>query len=229
MSQIVNLFTKFVEYYGETAALILIIIVIIVYGAYILLKNYSSIITSYLEKRWSDKDKKHTEAAIHRKTITPKIRTELLELAQEIKADRVLVFEFSNGSSNLVGLPFLYMSATCEVITPGTTPVSAQYQKLNTAILAEFLEKLEDRGYFYVENIEECKDTFPVLYNFMKPNGVHSALFYSLYGVDNTIGFIVATTIKDHTFTRDVGLSRIAGVVQIVSSLLNFDTLHENL
>jgi hypothetical protein len=121
------------------------------------------------------------------------------------------------------------MSATCEVVTPNTTAVSSQYQKINTAIVAEFLERLDEKGYYYAKNIEECKNTCPVLYSFMKPNGVHSALFYSLYGVNDTIGFIVATTVRDHEFSRDVSLPRVAGTAQIVSSLLNFDTLHDNL
>lgn len=121
------------------------------------------------------------------------------------------------------------MSATCEVVTPNTSAVSSQYQKINTAIVAEFLERLDEKGYFYVRDIEECKENCPVLYSFMKPNGVHSALFYSLYGVNDTIGFVVVTTIKDHEFSREVSLPRVAGTAQIISSLLNFDTLHEKL
>lgn len=229
MTEIFNLFTKIVEHYGQTAAFGTLIVTVIVYGVYLLLKNYSSLIKTYLENKLADKQKEHATAALHRKNIAPKIRSELLYLAQEIKADRVLVFEFSNGSSNLVGLPFLYMTATYEVITPGTATVSTQYQRVNTAIVAEFLEALESKGYFYARNIDEIKETFPVAYNLMKPNGVHSALFYTLYGVDDTIGFIVATTVKQHEFTREDTLPRIAGTAQIVSSLLNFDSLHENL
>jgi len=229
MTELLDLFTKIVEYYGQTVATIIVVIVVIMSGVFFLLKNYSSIVIKFLENRWKEKEDKHTSAAKHRKNITPKIRCELSQLAQEIKADRILVFEFSNGSSNLVGLPFLYMSATCEVVTAGTVAVSVQYQKINTAIVAEFLENLDERGYYYAKNIEECKETCPVLYSFMKPNDVHSALFYSLYGVDDTIGFMVATTIKNREFSREVSLPRVAGTAQIISSLLNFDKLHDKL
>lgn len=229
MTEIFALFNKIVEQYGQTAALSTLIVTVIVYGVYLLLKNYSSLIKTYLENKLEDKNKEHATAALHRKNIAPKIRSELLDLAQEIKADRVLVFEFSNGSSNLVGLPFLYMTATYEVITPGTATVSTQYQRVNTAIVAEFLEVLESKGYFYTKNIDEIKEAFPVTYNLMKPNNTHSALFYSLYGLNDTIGFIVATTVKQHEFTRDDTLPRIAGTAQVVSSFLNFDSMHENL
>ena len=229
MTDLLNLFSKIVEYYGQTAAIVIVVIVVIIDGGFLLLKNYSSIVLKFLETRWKEKEDRHTFAAKHRKNITPKVRAELSELAQEIKADRVLVFEFSNGSSNLVGLPFLYMSATCEVVTHNTPSVSSQYQKINTAIVAEFLERLDEKGYYYVKDIEECKVNCPVLYSFMKPNGVHSALFYSLYGVDDTIGFVVATTVNEREFSREVSLPRVAGTAQIISSFLNFDTLNDKL
>lgn len=229
MTELLEIFNKLVEYYGKEAALFIVLVLIIVYGVYLILKNYSSIVKKFLMEYLEEKNKKHSDGAQHRKSVSPKIRTEILEVAEEIKADRVLVFEFSNGTSNLVGLPFLYVSATYEVTTPGTPPVALQYQKINAAIMAEFLEELEEKGYYYVRDISEAKEKYPILYNFMAPNGAHSALFYTLYGVNNTIGFVVATTIKDKEFTRSDALPKIAGAAQIISSLLNFDTLHEKL
>ena len=67
-------------------------------------------------------------------------------------------------------LIFLYTSATCEVITPGTSSVAHLYQKTNTSLLAEFLEKLDEAGYYLIDDLEEVRETLPVVYNFMKPN-----------------------------------------------------------
>lgn len=229
MTELINLFNKLVDHYGYEAALSIAILIGILYGGYLLLKTYSSTIKKYLELKLDEGSKKHADGAVYRKNISPKVRAEILELAEEIRADRVLVFEFSNGTSNLVGLPFLYVSATYEVTTPGTAPVALQYQKVNAAIIAEFLEKLEEKGYYYVKDIEDSKEEFPILYSFMHPNNAHSVLFYTLYGVNNTIGFVVATTVNKKTFTREDSLPKIAGSAQIISSLLNFDTLHEKL
>ena len=229
MPDLLEVFNKLVEYYGKDAAGFIVILFIIMYGVYLLLKNYSSVIKKYIEELLDEKSKKHSDGTIHRKNVSPKIRSEIMELAAEIKADRVLVFEFSNGTSNLVGLPFLYVSATYEVTTPGTPAVSLQYQKINSAIIAEFIEELEDKGFYYVKDITEAKDKYPILYDFMKPNNVHSALFYTLYGVNDTIGFVVATTVKDKEFTRADSLPRIASAAQIISSLLNFDTIHDKM
>jgi len=229
MTWLIELFEKIIEYYGQTAAGIVMVVVIIIYGVYLVMKNYSSLIKTYLEQKLHDKDRIHAEAALHRKNITPKIRKELLELAEEVGADRALVFEFSNGNTNLVGLPFLYVSATCEVVTPGTSPVSSQYQKINTSIVAEFLEQLEDKSYYYVSNLKEMKDNSMFVYSLMKQNNVNSALFYSLYSTPSVIGFVVVTTVGNNSFTREKALPRIACSAQLISGYLNFNKMHEEL
>jgi hypothetical protein len=223
MLELLELINSIINKYEGAAASTMIIVASLLYGMHYLVKNYSTSIKSYLQKSVDDKTKHHEEAAQHRKNIMPVIREEISQLAKEIGADRVLVFEYSNGSSNLVGLPFLYMTATNEVVTPGTASVFANYQRINTCIVAEFLERLEDKGYFYIENIEEIKNVYPMIYNFMAPNSAKTALFYSLYGIKGTIGFIVATTVHESSFKRDVGLPRIAQTAQQVSTLLNFN------
>lgn len=229
MTELIQLIEKIIENYGQTTAIILIFVIVLLYLGYLIVKNFPSLVENFIKKHFDKKNQAHVEAAQHRKNVTPKIRSELSEVAKEVNADRALLFEYSNGSSNLIGLPFLYTSATCEVVTAGTSPVSYQYQKINTALIAEFLEKLEDKGYFYIKNLEEIQQTHPVLYNFMHPNNVNSALFYTVYGVNDTIGFVVVTTIGENSFTREDALPKVAGVAQIISSLLNFDTLHEKL
>ena len=159
----------------------------------------------------------------------PEIRKILSNLAIETLADRALLFEFSNGTSNLVGLPFLYMTATCEVVKPNVSQVAQNYQRTNSALIAEFLEKLEEKGYFFIDDIESIKTSHPVIYNFMHPNGVKCALFYALYGVNDTIGFIVISTVNNHCFYRQDALPRVAEVAQIISSLLNFDKIQKEL
>lgn len=51
MTDLLNLFSKIVEYYGQTAAIVIVVIVVIIYGGFLLLKNYSSIVIKFLENR----------------------------------------------------------------------------------------------------------------------------------------------------------------------------------
>lgn len=228
MTELLKTFQMIVEYYGQTGATIILVVLIIVYSVYIINENYSSLIKKYLENKILEKELLHEKATQYRKTVTPKIREELCKLAEEVHADRVLVFEYSNGTSNLIGLPFLYASATCEVLSRGTFPISQNYQKINTSIIASFLEELEDKGYLYISNVEDIKHTSPILYNFLIPDKVNTILFYTLVGVNNNIGFVSVATINDNTFTREKVLPRIAFSAQKISSLLNFDEIHKN-
>lgn len=229
MLEFFELITSIIKQYEGNVAYAMVIVASILYGIRYIVKNYSFSLRDYLEHSLNEKDKKHKEALKHRKNIMPVIRDEITKLAQEIGADRVLICEFSNGNSNVVGLPFLYMTATNEVTTPSTPTVAHSFQRINTCMFADFLELLEDKTYVYIENLEEVRHIFPTLYNMLNPNGTKTVLFYSLYGVSGPIGFLSASTISNRNFTKDVGLPRIAQVAQKISTLLNFNEWHERL
>ena len=143
----------------------------------------------------------------------------LQDLAEHTCADRALVFEYSNGSSNLVGLPFIFVSAAAEVVTPGTPPVSLQYQRINIALISRFLSDLEKEGYIFMEHFEDIKEKYPIIYSLMKPNGVNSALFYAIHGIDDVVGFMVLTTVTDELLCKRDSLHETAKAAQIISSM----------
>jgi len=228
MVELINFIREIAKDYGDFTVLILIIAAISGYVFYWLYKNFPKTVKNVYKDHIEENKKEHTIATNYRKQITPKVRSLLSTLAEETKADRALLIEFSNGTSNLVGLPFLYLSATIEVVRPGVSLVSQCYQRTNVSLLADFIEHLEKVNYFYVENIEELKETYPIVYGFMAPNGVKSALFYSIYDDQDAIGFVVVTTVKD-TFARKDVLPKAASVAQAMSVLLNFDKMKEEL
>jgi len=157
------------------------------------------------------------------------IQKTLKKLVEDTGTNRALLFEYSNGSSNLVGLPFLYLTATAEVMTVGTKPVAHKYKKLNTTIIADFLEELETKGYLYIEDLEEIRDTMPVVYGLIGKGNMGSLLCYSLSGVNTNIGFISVSVKKPSNFKRDEVLSTVAASAQVLSTYLNFDDIYEGL
>jgi len=225
MTELFNVINEMIQAFGPKIAATIIILVVVVYLINLITKNYLSTIKKFFEDRLNKANKQHANAILHRKKITPQVRKELSNLAETLNIDRALLFEFSNGNSNLVGLPFLYITATCEVIRAGSSPIAQNYQRMNTLILASFLEKLEEKGYFYTSDIEDVKEEFPTLYVLLKPDGVKSAMFYSLYGVDDTIGFVMIATIGDKKLCKEPAIAKISCASQIISSLLNFDKL----
>lgn len=227
MGDVFNFFTHIAENYGITFAVLFLLIILILFGLYFIVKTFPNLIKDYIEKKLLDTSVSHAKGTIKRKNIAPQITKILSDLLVETNGDRALLFEFSNGTSNLAGLPFLFISATSEALSSGTSSVSHIYQRINISLFAKFIIDLEKESYFYTEDIDLIEKEYPFVYNFMHPNGVKSALFYSIYGVEDTLGFILVTSVNDKSFTRKDTLPKIAESAQVISSLLNLEDINE--
>ena len=189
--------------------------------------SIGKIIDQRLSKKIEDQKTTHKQGNKLRKQFSQNVQEILQDLAEHTNANRALVFEFSNGTSNLVGLPFLFMSAAAEVVTPGTALIGQMYQRMNTSIVANFLADLEDKGFVYVPDLSTAPEEHKVLTYFMLPNDVKSALFCSIQGIDEAIGFLVITTAmpseKSINICKALPLLRKAS--QKIGSMLNFEFL----
>lgn len=229
MEGVFQFFKTIAENYGTTFAVVFLLLLLILYGLYFIIKTFPDVIRDYIEHKLLENKGSHTKGAIKRKNISPRITKILSDLLVDTHGDRALLFEFSNGNSNLAGLPFLFLNATSESLAVGVHSVSHNYQRINMSLFADFIVELEDKSYFYAADIEEVVTKYPFIYNMMKPNGVKSMLFYSIYGVEDTLGFIVLTTVKDKTITRQDTLPAVAEAAQMISALLNLENLEEQI
>lgn len=228
MEGLFQFFKHIAENYGASFAIGFLIIILILLGVYFMIKTFPDVIREYIRTKLLEDQVRHSRGTIRRKNVSPEIQKILSTLLKETGGDRALLFEFSNGKSNLAGLPFLFINATSESLSIGTSSVAHLYQRINLSLFANFVQELEEHSYFYVENVEEIKDTYPFIYNFVKPNGVKSMLFYSIYGVEDTLGFIALTSTRK-TFLRKDTLPKIAETAQMISSLLNLDDLDKKI
>ena len=151
----------------------------------------------------------------------------LSDLILDTGANRALLFEFSNGTSNLAGLPFLFVNATSESVSFNTSSVANSYQRINICLMADFIFELETKGYYHVDNIEEIKTIYPALYSLFKQDNVTSVTAYAIYGVNDLIGYIIIHSVNGKILTRGEVLPQVAEAAQRVSALLNFDDLEE--
>lgn len=231
MEHIIEFLMYLVVNHGIWSTIVFILVSIIPSVAIIYIIFSKSALGKFIDIRLSEQLEKEKQAHLEgnriRKQFTEEVQDILTELATSTGADRALVFEYSNGTSNLVGLPFLFTSAAAEVVTANTPRVSHTYQRINLSIAAEFLVALEKEGAIYIEDLSKVKDQYPMLTHFMLPNGVKSALFYSLEGVDEPIGFIVITTTIQNgkTLTKSCCLHDIARAAQRIGAMLNFNEL----
>ncbi len=198
--------------------------------AYIIFINSPSgkVVDKRIAQKIKDDKTAHKIGNCLRKQFAQNVKNILQELAEDTQSDRALVFEYSNGTKNLVGLPFLYTSAVAEVSVPELNPISHRYQKINLSLLSGFIHKLEDEGSVYIEDMEEIRMEYPIMYELFKPTLTKSAMFYALQGVDEIIGFVMITKV-DSAIGKKHSLTEIAKSAQLISSMLNFEELHKGI
>lgn len=122
----------------------------------------------------------------------------------------------------------MFISATYETLSFRAPSVAHLYQRINVSLLADFILDLEDNNFFYTGNIEELRNSSPFIYNTLKTSGAKSAIFYSIYGVNNKLGLVALTSITK-VFDKNEVLPAIAEASQRISSLLNFEELEEDI
>lgn len=229
MEIIYQFFKHISENYGTTFAILFLIIVIILFGLYFVVKTFPDVIKTYIEHKMLENKDAHRKGTIKRKNISPSIMKILSDLIIETKSDRAILFEFSNGTSNLAGLPFLFINATCESLSFGSTSTAHLFQRVNVSLFANFILDLEDTNYYFVNDIEELKNTCPYIYSALYSSGVKSAVFYSIYGVNEKLGFIMVGSNKENFFEKAKVFPDIVGASQRISALLSFEDLEETI
>lgn len=186
-----------------------------------------------LDKKMAEKEEADKKSHLHgnrlRKEFTINVQQILQGLAEETDANRAIIFEFSNGTNNLVGLPFMFMTAAAEVASPGLPLMSPRHQRLNTSIIANFLARLEKDESIYVNRNTVIPEDYMVMEQIMKRADLDSMLFYSIQGMDEAIGFLVVATTKSsgQTLNMTKALLSMSKAAQKISSMINFEEIQK--
>lgn len=105
---------------------------------------------------------RHNELIDKRLEINSKIKNAIEAFRQKVDADRVYIFEYHNGESNLNGLPFAKVSATYEILKPGVSSYKSRLQGIPSGLILEFNQNLLTNKQISVPNISDYKDIDPV-------------------------------------------------------------------
>lgn len=160
--------------------------------------NVGKSLDKKIAERLSENKKTHIKGNKIRRIFEESVKDNLTDLAKVTCADRALVLEYSNGVSNLVGVPFLYATATAEVITPGTDIVSAQYQRIPLNLFSGFIYKIEREGFIFISDLESIKCEYPILYKMLKENEVREIAFAAIQGEDEVVGIVVVSSVREN-------------------------------
>jgi hypothetical protein len=161
---------------------IMVLFIVIAVGQFVF--NPEGIIERYEEIN----EKRHTESVIKRLENEPEIRRNLIELKNELNADRVYVLETHNGGSNLAGLPFLYVDLTYAEPKSSLTWLESEYKNVRLSRYPWATELYQNS--FYSEPVEYLKELDPELYLRLKAEDVSYMAAIMMYGSSNPSGVI---------------------------------------
>lgn len=219
-------------------AFIITIFILVALFKYFLsnLKNYNTLI----EKMLVDENKKNQELyedMISRITLhVPSeeenkklsklqivIDKELKSLLVELKASRVALVRYHNGSHDLNKHSFLKMSVTNEQYQVEEEPLMTVFKDQFRSLFSEAIPLVERNGEFSVENIENLKDIDSSMYCFMKNRGDVQAFHYAVHNCDGmVVGYLVViysvrTTERN---TKEVIIPKMRQVTNVIERLM---------
>lgn len=164
--------------------------------------------------------KRHTEAVIKRLENEPDIRRNLIELRNEINADRVYVLETHNGGTNLAGLPFLYVDLTYAEPKSSLAWLETEYKNVRLSRYPWATELYQNS--YYSEYVDYLKDIDPELYFRLTSEDVTYMAAIMMYGRNNPSGVIgVVYTSEDKMPSKDEIRKALIKYSSILSPMFN--------
>lgn len=159
-------FNKFVLTFKKNGLLYTTIILLLFILTFTLIINpirIDSIVEEQIEKHYSqtkDEEQKQKSENDVKRIKADEIITPLLEdIQSKFKLDRVILFESHNNTENIAHCPFLFFSATYEVINTDDYDVdyisdSFQRQYTNNFLCNEVMTMLRHKDYLYYDSLQ---------------------------------------------------------------------------
>jgi hypothetical protein len=109
-------------------------------------------------KKKTDQEK-HDRLTNVRADVSYQVQLLIERTLMETHADRIMVMEFKNGSANICGLPFIFMSCTYETFTDNLLPIADRMKDKHISHYPTFLTELQTHPYVIL-NINDRDDKY---------------------------------------------------------------------
>lgn len=216
MDKIIPVIIQVFETYGIAAVVIIVAIIILWIFSKKIIDKLSDMVVERL-------DKIHKQSLEARKKNTPKLKEQLNNLLLDTEANRILLFEYHNGGSNLTGMQFLHSSVTMEVDKFTTAPIGLLINDVHLSMIPNLVSDLSKSSIIYIKDMEEVREKYPYFYNVFTNNGSKQVMFCAIEGIKNSIGFL-CLLFNGKTPIDDMHISNILNKnLQKISTMLDFN------
>lgn len=166
----------------------LVITALVLYGAIRLMNIY----IKKLEAASSPNKEKqrHIELLELRKTVDKTVNLILERALIRSGSDRVFIFEFHNGGENVLGLPFLRMTNTYEVVDTGIIPQKFNLQAMSLSMYSALISKIIEKTYIVLRVDQREPDIPAIVYETLIAQGIHTCVLVRILDPrDRPIGY----------------------------------------
>lgn len=178
---------------------------ILTYTAYILgvisIVNWKSI-TSEINNYVKDVNRiRHDKSLTIRHETDLKIYPLLVELRSRIGADRAIFLEFHNTVTNLMGIPFRFLTLSQHDESYHTGFNIDKYKSINSSVLTGFLSSLSVRSFLKVDDLDAFKIEYGTAYETLNNSDAKALCYMYLTGGDKPLGILILEWNRDQNYS----------------------------
>lgn len=189
-------------------------------------KELVSLIINALDQKDARDQKKHSEAAEYRKLVIRKCNEFAGEIMKELDADRVVIYDYCNGSQSLSGIPFLHYRTIAEKERDSKYKKIKEGEKTDIGSLGNFLLDLEKQQIIKIRNIKLVEDKYPELSYYMQYKHKYKGVWANIIGGKSSLGFISITFNSNKKVDYDKTSKLLYLYSQKISNLLDYSNIN---
>lgn len=160
-----------------------------------MLFNYKTILRDCIELVSEISESIHSDKMKLRDELLSELGPILTDFRSNVRADRILYFEYHNSKENLIGIPFKYLELVRQSQSYSVQPAREDlYQNMNTGMITNLYEdiKLGNLVYCSGQDDVDFHSKYPGIYNiFNIRDGAKKFIFISIPGINTPVGLVV--------------------------------------
>lgn len=170
--------------------------------------NYKTLIKDCIEIVADISAELHAQKMELRDQLLAEIYPILSEFRSDVKADRVLYFEYHNSKENLIGIPFKYVELVRQSSKYSIAPVNQEkYKNINAGAITSIYEDIK------FGNIVYCSGPYDTVFNTKHPgvfdlvnskDGSRRHIYINIPGIDQPVGMIILEWMNESNSELDL-------------------------
>jgi hypothetical protein len=182
--------------------------------------NWKSILSEVNNYMKELEDERHDRNLAIRESINSEIHPYLIELRVKLGADRVMLFEFHNSVSSLIGIPFKYIGLT-DHAEPYGVKVSPKINDVNAEVVGGFIRNLQSEMFYESRDLNKLRDMDPFVPEVFNDTAAIASCYQYMSVLGKPLGILVVEYHNSLSLPNEKGWTKIRSICNQATQDLN--------